>query len=66
MERSFARDPGVCFVETTLRRAVRMKVLFRKRVLVLLRAAAILRMRVPESEVRIVGGGPEASRLRLL
>jgi glycosyltransferase involved in cell wall biosynthesis len=33
----------------------------RKRVLVLLRAAAILRMRVPELEVRIVGGGPEAA-----
>ena len=38
----------------------------RKRILVLLRAAALLRMRVPELEVRIVGGGPEASRLRLL
>ena len=38
----------------------------RKRILVLLRAAAILRMRIPDVEVRIVGGGPEASRLRLL
>jgi glycosyltransferase involved in cell wall biosynthesis len=38
----------------------------RKRISVLLRAAARLRMRVPELEVRIVGGGPEAARLRLL
>lgn len=38
----------------------------RKRIRVLLRAAALLRMRVPELEVRIVGGGPEAVRLRLL
>jgi glycosyltransferase involved in cell wall biosynthesis len=38
----------------------------RKRIPVLLRAAALLRMRVPELEVRIVGGGPEAARLRLL
>ena len=30
----------------------------RKRILVLFRAAALLRMRVPELEVRIVGGGP--------
>jgi len=36
----------------------------RKRILVLLHAAALLRMRVPELEVRIVGGGPEAVRLR--
>ena len=38
----------------------------RKRVHVLLRAAALLRARVPDLEVRIVGGGPEASRLRHL
>jgi glycosyltransferase involved in cell wall biosynthesis len=38
----------------------------RKRVQVLLRAAALLRGRVPELEVRIVGGGPEAGRLRRL
>ena len=38
----------------------------RKRVHVLLRAAALLRTRVPELEVRIVGGGPEAARLRHL
>jgi glycosyltransferase involved in cell wall biosynthesis len=38
----------------------------RKRVHVLLRAAALLRTRVPELEVRIVGGGPEAARLRRL
>jgi glycosyltransferase involved in cell wall biosynthesis len=38
----------------------------RKRIQVLLRAAALLRARVPELEVRIVGGGPEADRLRRL
>ncbi|HXJ39135.1 MAG TPA: glycosyltransferase family 4 protein [Bryobacteraceae bacterium] len=38
----------------------------RKRIRVLLHAAAVLRLRVPELEVRIVGGGPEAIRLRLL
>ena len=38
----------------------------RKRVDVLLRAAALLRARVPELEVRIVGRGPEAARLLLL
>ena len=35
----------------------------RKRFDVLLRAAARLRGRIPELEVRIVGGGPEAARL---
>lgn len=35
----------------------------RKRIDVLLRAAALLRARIPELEVRIVGGGPEAARL---
>jgi glycosyltransferase involved in cell wall biosynthesis len=38
----------------------------RKRVQVLLRAAAALRARIPELEVRIVGGGPEGVRLRHL
>jgi glycosyltransferase involved in cell wall biosynthesis len=38
----------------------------RKRIHVLLRAAAQLRTQVPELEVRIVGGGPEADRLRRL
>lgn len=38
----------------------------RKRVHVLLRAAALLRSRIPELEVRIVGGGSEAVRLRRL
>jgi glycosyltransferase involved in cell wall biosynthesis len=38
----------------------------RKRLSVLLRAAVLLRMRIPELEVRIVGGGPEADRLRRL
>ena len=38
----------------------------RKRIHVLLRAAAILRERIPELEVRIVGGGPEGIRLRRL
>ncbi len=38
----------------------------RKRVDVLLRAAAILEPRIPELEVRIVGGGPEGPRLRRL
>ncbi len=38
----------------------------RKRVHVLLRAAALLRTRIPELEVRIVGGGPEAIRLQRL
>ena len=33
----------------------------RKRIHVLLRAAAILRVRIPELEVRIVGGGPEGA-----
>lgn len=38
----------------------------RKRVDVLLRAAALLVGRIPELELRIVGGGPEAGRLRAL
>ncbi|MCU1328447.1 MAG: glycosyl transferase, group 1 [Bryobacterales bacterium] len=38
----------------------------RKRIDVLLRAAAALRARIPEIEVRIVGGGPEGDRLRRL
>jgi glycosyltransferase involved in cell wall biosynthesis len=38
----------------------------RKRVHMLLRAADLLRTRIPELEVRIVGGGPEAVRLRRL
>ena len=38
----------------------------RKRVHVLLRAAAIARERIPELEVRIVGNGPCASNLRAL
>ena len=38
----------------------------RKRVHVLLRAAALLRTRIPELEVRIIGGGPEAAQLRHL
>jgi glycosyltransferase involved in cell wall biosynthesis len=38
----------------------------RKRVDVLLRAAAMLRGRIPELEIRIVGDGPEAPRLRSL
>jgi glycosyltransferase involved in cell wall biosynthesis len=38
----------------------------RKRVHILLRAAAVLRQRLPELEVRIVGGGPEAVSLRRL
>lgn len=36
----------------------------RKRLGVLLQAAAVLRDRVPNLELRIVGGGPEARRLR--
>jgi len=36
----------------------------RKRVEVLLRSAAILRQRIPELQVRIVGNGPENARLR--
>jgi glycosyltransferase involved in cell wall biosynthesis len=38
----------------------------RKRVHILLRAAAFLRARMPELEVRIVGAGPEGTRLRRL
>jgi glycosyltransferase involved in cell wall biosynthesis len=38
----------------------------RKRIHVLLRAAALLRARTPELEVRIVGGGLEGPRLRRL
>ncbi len=38
----------------------------RKRVHVLLHAAAFLRARIPELEVRIVGAGPEGPRLRRL
>jgi glycosyltransferase involved in cell wall biosynthesis len=38
----------------------------RKRLDVLLRAAALLRDQVPQLEVRIVGGGPEYQRLRHL
>ena len=38
----------------------------RKRVEVLLRAAALLRGRIPELEVRIVGNGPQAPELRAI
>jgi glycosyltransferase involved in cell wall biosynthesis len=38
----------------------------RKRVDLLLRAAAMLRERIPELEIRIVGGGMEKARLRSL
>jgi glycosyltransferase involved in cell wall biosynthesis len=38
----------------------------RKRVDLLLRAAAMLRERIPELEIRIVGGGMEEARLRTL
>jgi glycosyltransferase involved in cell wall biosynthesis len=38
----------------------------RKRLDVLLRATALLRERIPALEVRIVGGGPEARKLRRL
>jgi glycosyltransferase involved in cell wall biosynthesis len=38
----------------------------RKRVDVLLRAAALLRARIPNLEVRIVGNGPDAARLHSL
>ena len=38
----------------------------RKRLDVLLRAAALLRQRIPALQIRIVGGGPEAERLRRL
>ena len=38
----------------------------RKRVELLLRAAALLTRRIPELEVRIVGGGPDALRLHRL
>ena len=38
----------------------------RKRVDLLLRAAAMLRGRIPELEIRIVGGGMEEARLRAL
>jgi glycosyltransferase involved in cell wall biosynthesis len=38
----------------------------RKRLNVLLRAAVQLKDRLPELEIRIVGGGPEAVRLRML
>ena len=39
---------------------------FRKHIDVLLHAAALLRLRVGELEVRLVGGGPEGVRLRRL
>jgi phosphatidylinositol alpha-1,6-mannosyltransferase len=38
----------------------------RKRLDDLLRAAAILRERIPDAQTRIVGGGPESARLRAL
>jgi glycosyltransferase involved in cell wall biosynthesis len=38
----------------------------RKRLEDLLRAAAVLRERIPEAQVRIVGEGPESARLRAL
>jgi phosphatidyl-myo-inositol dimannoside synthase len=38
----------------------------RKRLEDLLHAAAILRARIPEAQIRIVGEGPESARLRLL
>ena len=38
----------------------------RKRIHLLLRAAAVLRARIPELEVRLVGEGPEGARLRRL
>ena len=38
----------------------------RKRLEDLLRAAVVLRERIPEARIRIVGGGPESARLRAL
>lgn len=38
----------------------------RKRLDVLLRAAALLRPRIPDLQIRVVGGGPQASKLRRL
>jgi len=60
------------FAEATGARAARPTVLSvarmypRKRLEDLLRAAGILRERIPDAQVRIVGEGPESARLRAL
>jgi glycosyltransferase involved in cell wall biosynthesis len=60
------------FAETTRARSARPTVLSvarmypRKRLEDLLRAAGILRERIPDAQVRIVGEGPESARLRAL
>jgi phosphatidyl-myo-inositol dimannoside synthase len=60
------------FAEAAATRAARPTVLSvarmypRKRLDDLLRAAAILRARIPDAQVRIVGEGPESARLRAL
>ncbi len=54
-------DPGSRFRVLCVCRFYR-----RKRVEVLLRAATLVRSKIPELEVRIVGGGPDAPMLRKL
>ena len=62
--RRFAEAAGARAARPTVLSVARMYP--RKRLDDLLRAAVILRERIPDAEVRIVGEGPESARLRAL
>ena len=62
--RRFAEAAGARAVRPTVLSVARMYP--RKRLDDLLRAAAVLRERIPAAQVRIVGDGPESARLRAL
>jgi phosphatidyl-myo-inositol dimannoside synthase len=62
--RRFAEAAGPKAERPTILSVARMYP--RKRLEDLLRAAAILRARIPAAQIRIVGEGPESARLRLL
>jgi len=62
--RRFAEAAGVRATRPTVLSVARMYP--RKRLEDLLRAAAVLRARIPDVQVRIVGEGPESARLRAL
>jgi len=62
--RRFADAAGTRAARPTVLSVARMYP--RKRLDDLLRAAAVLRQRIPDAQVRIVGEGPESARLRAL
>jgi len=62
--RRFAEAAGPRATRPTILSVARMYP--RKRLDDLLRAAAVLRARIPDAQVRIVGEGPESARLRAL